>query len=139
MSLELQIAMGSPLPIYRQIVDQVRHAVASGAQRPGDQLPSVRALAEQLVVNPNTVVRAYNELARDGVIEARHGRGYFVSDRRQIYSRAERLRRLEQALDTFVSEAMVTNFTPDDIRAALDRRLQRFAPGAKPKGGQVNE
>jgi len=139
MSLELQIVTGSPLPIYRQIVDQIRHAVASGAQRRGDQLPSVRTLAVQLVVNPNTVVKAYNELTRDGVIEARHGRGYFVGDRRPIFSRTECLRRLEQALETFVSEAVILDFTPDEIRAALDRKLQRYASGGKPKGGQVNE
>jgi GntR family transcriptional regulator len=139
MGLQFRISTGSSTPIYRQIVDQVRHAVASGAQRPGDPLPSVRSLAEQLVVNPNTVAKAYAELVRDGVVESHQGRGYFVGDRRQIYSRTERVRRLEQALETCLSEAVVLNFTPDEIRAALDRKLARFAPGGKSKGGPENE
>jgi GntR family transcriptional regulator len=139
MALELRISTGSPTPIYRQIVDQIRHAVACGVQRAGDPLPSVRGLAEQLVINANTVAKAYNDLTRDGVIEARQGRGYFVGDRRQVYSRAERTRRLEQALDTFLSEALVLNFARDEICAALDKRLARFEPGGRLKGGQADE
>ena len=139
MALELHISTGSPTPIYRQIIDQVRHAVACGVHQPGDPLPSVRTLAEHLVVNPNTVAKAYSDLARDGVIEARQGRGYFVGDRRQVYSRAERVRRLEQALDTFLSEVFVLNFTPDEMRAALDKRLARLASEGRPKGGTADE
>lgn len=135
MALEFRISTGSPMPIYRQIVDQVRHAVAVGHQHAGDQLPSVRALAETLVVNPNTVAKAYAELVHDGVLESRQGRGFFVADRRQVFSRPERLRRLEQALDALLSEALVLNFTPDEIRAALDKRLVHYEPGAEPKRG----
>jgi GntR family transcriptional regulator len=137
-ALTFRISTGSATSIYRQIVDQVRRAVAVGLQRPGDALPSVRTLAEQLVVNANTAAKAYGELVRDGLIEARPGRGYFVADRRQIYSRAERLRRLEQALEAFLSDTLVLNFTPAEIRAALDKKLAAIEPDAGTKRGQTD-
>lgn len=135
MVLQIRIATGSSTPIYRQIVDQVRQAVAVGTQRPGDPLPSVRTLAEQLVINPNTVAKAYGELVRDGLVESRQGRGYVVGDRRQIYSKPERLRRLEHALDAFLSQALVLDFTPDEIRTALDKKLARVENRREPKSG----
>lgn len=124
MALDLQIATGSNVPIYRQIVDQIRCAVAAGQLAVGDKLPSVRAMAERLVVNPNTVAKAYNDLVRDGVIESRHGLGVFVAKRRAIYTRAERVRRLDAALDTFLSEALVLDFNPEEIQEALQKRLE---------------
>lgn len=123
MPLEFRVTPGSTTPIYRQIVDQVRHAAVAGSCQPDDPLPSIRALAEQLVVNPNTVAKAYAELVRDGVIESQQGRGYFLADRRQIYSHAERNRRLQQALQSFLGEALILNFSPDEIRALVDRQL----------------
>ena len=134
MALEIRVTPGSPTPIYRQIVDQVRHGVAGGARRPGDALPSIRTLAEQLVINPNTVAKAYGELIRDGVIEARQGRGYFIAERRQIYSDSERNRRLDDALQAFLSDALVLNFTPDEIRSAIDRELSRIRPKGARRG-----
>ena len=95
-----------------------------GAQTPGDPLPSVRALGEQLVINPNTVARAYAELVRDGVIEARPGKGYFIAERRQVYSNQERRRRLAEALETFANEALFLGFTSAEIRKALNRKLE---------------
>ena len=85
MSFELQISAGGTSPIFKQVVDQVRLGVATGKLAAGDQLPSVRMLAERLVVNPNTVARAYAELARDGIIDSQPGRGVFVARPRQIY------------------------------------------------------
>ena len=134
MALEIRITPGSPTAIYRQIVDQIRRAVASGVHKVGDQLPSIRVLAEQLVINPNTVAKAYNELIHDGVIEARQGRGYFVADCRQVYSDEERSRRLEEALRSFLSEALVLNFSPEEIRASLDREMGRIRGGACERG-----
>ncbi len=135
MALELRITPGAASPIFRQIVDQVRRAVASGAHRPGDLLPSIRALAEQLVVNPNTVAKAYGELVRDGLIESRQGRGYFVADCRQVYSDAERQRRLNEAMRSFLSEALVLNYSPSEIREAVDRELGRIRPDDSEKEG----
>jgi GntR family transcriptional regulator len=134
LALEIRVTPGSSTPIYRQIVDQIRRAVAGRFHKAGDQLPSIRVLAEQLVINPNTVAKAYNELIHDGVIEARQGRGYFVADCRQIYSDEERGRRLEEALQSFLSEALVLNFTADEIRAALDREFGRIRAEASKRG-----
>ncbi len=90
MTLHIAISPGSNTPIYQQITDQVRLAVATGRLAVADQLPSVRALAEELVVNPNTVARAYADLAREGLIEARAGRGVFVIRKRKVFTREER-------------------------------------------------
>src|SRR6476661_9189686 len=67
------------VPIYLQLIDQVKHAIETGALKPGEQLPGIRTLAEQLVVNPNTIAKAYRELEHEGVVELRHGAGAFVS------------------------------------------------------------
>jgi GntR family transcriptional regulator len=129
------IATGTGSPIYRQIVDQVRLGVATGALEPGQAMPSVRSLAERLVVNPNTVAHAYAELVRDGVLDSHQGRGVFVANKkRQVYSRAERLRRLQQALDAFVHEAVFLDFSPEEIRKAVDEKLHELDLQAKPAG-----
>ena len=87
-TFHVNVTTGAGTPIYRQIIDQVRLGVATGALRPGQAMPSVRSLAERLVVNANTVVKAYAELVRDGVLEAQQGMGFFVAEKRQIYSKA---------------------------------------------------
>ena len=99
MNLNIAINTGSATPIYKQITDQVRLAVATGKLAVGDQLPSVRALAEELVINPNTVARAYTDLAREGLIESRAGRGVFVTRKRKMFTREEGRRRLEPLMD----------------------------------------
>src|SRR3954447_26612415 len=126
MPVELAIATGTVVPIYRQIVDQVCRAVAVGQLVPGEQMPSVRALAEQLVLNPNTVARTYADLIRDGVLEAQKGKGVFVARRRPVYTKAERIRRIDASLEAFVSEGVQLGFTPEELREALDRKLRKF-------------
>lgn len=99
--LHFQIDPHTGIPVYRQMVDQVKYYVASGALKVGDQLPSIRELAQTLAINPTTVVRAYSELAEDKVIEMQHGRGVFVSDTAPRMSSGERekaLRRLARQL-----------------------------------------
>jgi GntR family transcriptional regulator len=131
----LSVTTGSGTPIYRQIVDQVRLAVATGALAAGDPLPSVRSQAERLAINPNTVARAYADLVRDGVLESHQGRGVFVaSKKRQVYSRAERLRRLQQALETFIHEAVFLDFSADEIRKAVDAKLAELDLEPEPAG-----
>lgn len=130
MSLELRITTGSPVPIYRQIIDQVCQAIATGKLIPGEQLPSVRALAERLLINPNTVARTYNDMIRDGILDSQKGRGVFVAKKRPVFTRAERLRRLQQPMDAFVNEAVLLGFSPEEIRSLLDQRLKRLEPAA---------
>jgi GntR family transcriptional regulator len=122
-SFHINVTTGSGTPIYRQIIDQVRLGVATGDLAPGHPMPSVRTLAEQNLVNPNTVVKAYSELVREGVLESHHGKGFFVAEKRQIYSRAERLRRLRQSVESFVHEAVFLDFTADEIRQSVDEKL----------------
>ncbi|MGA2502394.1 MAG: GntR family transcriptional regulator [Tepidisphaeraceae bacterium] len=90
MALELSIVTGSAVPIYRQIIDQICQALARGELAAGEQMPSVRALAERLLVNPNTIARTYADLVRDGILETQRGRGVFVAQRRPVYTKAER-------------------------------------------------
>ena len=134
MSLSITISTGSSIPIYKQITDQVRLAVATGKLSIDDQLPSVRALAEELVLNPNTVARAYGDLAREGLIEARAGRGVFIIRKRKVFTREEGRRRLEPLLDSLIGEAMAMDFTGDDLRQAFEKKLNQW----KDKGGCRN-
>jgi GntR family transcriptional regulator len=133
-AFHIHLTTGSGTPIYRQIVEQVRLGVATGALVPGDAMPSVRALAEQNLVNPNTVVKAYSELVRDGVLESHHGKGFFVARKRQLYSRGERLRRLRQAVDAFVHETVFLDFTADEIRQAVNEKLVGLNLDTEPAG-----
>jgi len=127
---QLRISTGGDTPIFRQIVDQLRAAVARGELAVGDSVPSVRSLAGELVVNHNTVAKAYAQLVRDGVLESHQGRGYFVAEKRQIFTKAERQRRLTAALDPFLSEAVTLGFAPDEILAAVEGRLSKFTSTA---------
>jgi len=136
LALELSIATGSSVPIYRQITDQVCLAIASGQLAPGDPLPSVRAVAERLVVNPNTVARAYADLARDGRVVTQPGRGLTVAPRRQILSEEERRRRLEAALDEFVREVVLLDFGREEIGRRLADKLAEAMP--ETEAGKVN-
>jgi GntR family transcriptional regulator len=88
----LRLNPSSGVPVYLQIVEQIKHSIEIGALEEGDQLPGIRALAEDLVVSPNTVVKAYNELERDGVIRLRHGAGAYVSESNSPNSRRRRIK-----------------------------------------------
>ena len=133
-NFHINVTTGAGTPIYRQIIDQVRLGVATGALRPGQAMPSVRSLAERLVVNANTVVKAYAELVRDGVLEAQQGMGFFVAEKRQIYSKAERLRRLRLAVDDFIHEAVFLDFSAEEIRKVVDEKLTELDWETKPIG-----
>ena len=133
MGLELSIATGSSLPIYRQIIDQVCMAIAAGQLEPGDALPSVRVTAERLVINPNTVARAYAELAREGLVLAQPGKDLIVAPRRQVLATEERHRRLESALDDFVREVAFLDFDYEEIFVRLGEKLAQMLPLAAGK------
>ena len=136
MGIVFHINPGSNTPIYQQLTEQVRLAVTTGGLAVGDQLPSVRALAEELVVNPNTVARSYGELMREGLLESRSGRGVFITPKRKIFSRDEGWRRLDPLLNALIGEAMTLDFTPAELRAAFEKKLSQWK---HPKGGARNE
>jgi GntR family transcriptional regulator len=132
MAVTFNINTGSNAPIYKQITDQVRLGVLAGRLNVGEQLPSIRALAEELVVNPNTVARAYADLMREGLLESRAGRGVFITHKRKIFSRAEGWRRLEPLLNELIGEAMILDFTREELREAFEEELTKWK---QPKGG----
>ena len=126
--LMLQIAAGDARPIGRQIVDAVRMKIATGEIEPGDQLPSVRGLAQQLTINPNTVAKAYAELVAEGWLESRQGLGLYVAPPRQRLSDAERDRRLDEAIQRFLNDVIVLGFAPDEVQSRLHHEFLALAP-----------
>src|SRR4029077_11636534 len=103
--MQLHISTGDGVPIYLQIANQVKYLVASGRLAPGDEVPPIRVLASQLVVNPNTVARAYLELARAGVVVKRHGSGTYISENGSPLARKQRVKILSQRIDSLLAEA----------------------------------
>lgn len=131
MALHFEVHAGSPSPIYEQIEKQIRREVAAGRLPIGEQLPSVRALAEQLTVNPNTVARAYAELTAEGVVESQQGRGFFVAERRQILNKEERLRRLDEAARQFLDETVFLDFSLPELLQRLETLSTEYSKSRK--------
>jgi GntR family transcriptional regulator len=119
-----RLDLHSGVPVYRQIIDQVRGGVASGALSVGDQLPTVRQLAVDLSINPNTVVRAYRELELGGLLETHQGTGTFISAQKLRGGQEGRVRQLAQIVGDCVARAGATGFTVDD----LIKQLQGLVP-----------
>jgi GntR family transcriptional regulator len=113
----------SGVPVYRQIIDQVTGGMASGLLAAGDQLPTVRQVAVDLAINPNTVVRAYRELEIRGVLETQQGTGTFITEKKVERDEVERQRQLNQLVSDFVGRAGAGGFTVKDLLDQL-RDLQ---------------
>jgi GntR family transcriptional regulator len=111
----LQLDLHSGVPVYRQVIDQVRGGIASGMLTAGDQLPTVRQLAVDLAINPNTVTRAYRELELGGLLETHQGTGTFISIQKMKRADAERGRQLAQIVADCVSRAGAAGFTVDEL------------------------
>lgn len=122
--MDITINVTDGVPIYRQIVNQVKYLVASGLLQPGEELPPIRTLALQLKVTPNTVVKAYGELEIAGVVHKRQGSGTYVSEGRPRLANRERQRIIEQRIDALLAEAHQLNFTADEIlRMVRERKV----------------
>ena len=126
--LMIQVATGDPRPIGRQIVDAVRMKIATGELSAGDQLPSVRGLAQQLTINPNTVAKAYAELTTEGWLDSRQGMGLYVATPRQRLSDGERERRLDDAIGRFVNDVIPLGYPPDEVQARVAEEFRQLAP-----------
>jgi GntR family transcriptional regulator len=124
--MEFRIDPTSRLPIYRQLGEQIREAVARGRLQPGEQLPSVRDLSRTLVVNPNTVARVYTELEREGVLHTRQGLGVFVAERKAELTKRARKARLDELLDRLLTEAVYLGFSADEVVAIVAERAGQF-------------
>jgi GntR family transcriptional regulator len=112
---QFALDLHSGVPVYRQLIDQVRSGVASGSLTSGDQLPTVRQLAVDLAINPNTVMRAYRELELGGLLETHQGTGTFISEKKLEMKSAERERQLGQMAGEFAARAGAAGFTVEDL------------------------
>ena len=118
-------------PIYIQLIRQIKNAVASGILNPGDRMPTVRELATKLVVNPNTVARAYRELVRDGVLKAEKGQtgGTFVKMETQPLFQVEREKRLKPFIEQLIAEAQVLGISDENLLRQVEKVLKKAAAG----------
>jgi GntR family transcriptional regulator len=124
--MEFQCDPTSRVPIYRQLMDQVRQGVARGRLKAGMRLPSVRVLSRELVVNPNTIARTYTELEREGVLVTRQGLGVFVAEPQKDLSAAARRERLATALERFLTEAVHLGFSAEEVLSALEKQIHKY-------------
>jgi GntR family transcriptional regulator len=129
--VQIHISTQDGVPVYLQIVNQVKYLVAAGRLAPGEEMPSVRALAEQLVINPNTVARAYLELERAGVVVKRHGSGTYVSEEGSPLARKERMKILTQRADALLAEAQHMDVALDEVLALLKDRQKNLNSNQK--------
>ena len=117
----LRLNPSSGVPLYQQLMEQIKHAVETGALREGDQLPAIRKVAEDLVMNPNTVVRAYRELEHEGVLELKHGSGAFI--RESAGDRGRLVRKAQSVLQTAIERLRGMGVTDEELRRAFENEL----------------
>jgi GntR family transcriptional regulator len=129
--MQIQIQAQGGVPIYLQVMQQIKYLVASGRLQPGDELPSIRTLAEQLIVNPNTIARAYRELETAGVVEKRRTAGTFVAEAGSPLARKERLRLLRQRVDQLLVEAFQMGFELDEVLKLVEQSELNSQPPRK--------
>lgn len=115
-----------PEPLFQQLVDSVKNAVGRGRLRPGEKLPSVRELARELVLNPNTIAKAFRVLETEGVTYSRRGAGTFVAERRTTVTCAERKRRFREAIEPLLADARHLGMSEREVRKIFDAALKRF-------------
>jgi len=124
---QFSLDLHTGVPVYRQLIDQVRTGIASGSLAAGDQLPTVRQLAVDLAINPNTVMRAYRELELGGLLETHQGTGTFISDKKPEKRSAERERQLGQMANEFAARAGAAGFSLEEVIDRLQELLPRPA------------
>jgi GntR family transcriptional regulator len=131
--LIFRINHSSGVPLYLQLMEQIKHAIETGALRAGDQLPAIRKVAEELVMNPNTVVRAYRELEHEGVIELRHGSGAYISDSEA--GRIKVIRRGQAVLQSAIEKLIAIGLSEAEIRRLVENELSQVRTGQATGGG----
>ena len=137
--MDITISLSDGVPIYRQILNQIKYLMASGQLLPEEELPPIRTLALQLKVTPNTVVKAYDELETAGLIHKRRGAGTYVSDVISPLAKRERQRIIEQRVDALLAEAHQLNFTADDILRMVRERRAAMDPGTTAEPADVEK
>ncbi len=139
MALWKQITPGSGEPIYVQVVGQISEAIARGDLAGGDKLPAVRKLAAELVINPNTVARAYSTLEQAGLVTTKTGSGTFVSDPKLRKGDAADVNILTERMDTLIARGLNLGLGARDLAGLFDTRLAKFAKKSKDQREQTNE
>ena len=124
--LHLQLDPHNGSPVYRQMMDQIKYYIASGALKPGQQLPSIRALARRLAVNPTTVVKAYNELQHEAVIDTKHGKGAFVAEGAARMSRTQCEKALRRIARQLAIEAKQMGTSDDAVLKIVKDELEKI-------------
>lgn len=130
----IRLEPSSAVPVYRQIIDQIKYQVASGTLRPGDRLPSVRELARRLPANQNTVLKAYELLTHEGLLSRRQGDGTFVTDAPSVLKKSERLRKVSAILAQAAAQAVHFELTAEELHTLLNEEIDRLS-----SGGHANE
>ena len=129
-----RLNVSSGVPLYVQLMEQIKHAVGTGALRPGDQLPTIRALAQELVMNSNTVVRANRELEHEGIVELRHGLGAFIGE--SVGERAKLLRKARTVVQPAIERLQSSGATEEEIRRLFESELSAMQSERLPGGKQ---
>jgi GntR family transcriptional regulator len=124
--MRLKLDTASPVPIYSQIVEQVRCAIAAGALKPDDEMPSVRALATEHLINPNTVARAYLELEREGLLSKKRGTGTYVSSQAARLGEKDKARIVRELLDKALVQAMQLHMPARQVREIFEDRIGEY-------------
>lgn len=128
--MQIHISTSDGVAIYLQIIQQIKYLVASGRLQPGAELPAIRVLAEQLVVNPNTVARAYRELEAAGIVEKRRTAGTYVSDQGSPLARRERIKILVERIDALLVEAQQMNVALPEVLKLVEQRQALLQPSS---------
>ena len=116
-----RLSQSSGIPLYLQLMEQVKHAVETGALHEGDQLPTIRKLAEDLVMNPNTVARAYRELEHMGVLEVKHGSGAFIKE--SAAGRSQLIHKAQSVMQSTIGRLVSLGLTDDELRRVFENEL----------------
>lgn len=127
-TLQVDLSSDDGRPIYRQIVSQIKYNIASGVLSSGDELPGIRPLAEQLLVTPNTIVKAYGTLEAEGVIVKRHGAGTFVAEQAASIGKREKDRLVSERVDALLSEAKLLGVDLERLLKIIEQRAKRIYP-----------
>jgi GntR family transcriptional regulator len=126
----IHISASDGVPIYLQVVNQIKYLVAAGRLAAGEELPPIRVLANQLLINPNTVARAYRELEMAGIVEKRRTAGTYITDQGSPLARRERVKILTERIDALVAEALQMNIDLEDVLKLVEQRHAALQPNA---------
>ncbi len=127
----LRLNPASGVPLYLQLIEQVKHAIETGAIETGEQLPSVRKMAEDLLINPNTVARAYRDLEQEGIIELKHGSGAFITD--SVTARAKIMTKAQTIVQSALDRLALFDLTEEEIRRLVETELSSRRAAKSPR------